>query len=124
MDEFKQPDGVIDVRLDKVTNRLSNASCPDAYSVAFIAGTEPTDTCDQQAHQGFFQKLFGVNTPANPTPPPGANKPAASVAVQPAAPADPNAQAQNNPPEEQKKKKGLFGKIVGVFKGDDNNKSQ
>jgi penicillin-binding protein 1B len=127
MEEFKQPDGVIDVRLDKATNRLSTESCPDAYAVAFIAGTEPTDTCDQADHKGIFQRIFGSLSTSNPTqaPPPGTNRPGVPVAVQPTPPiVDANGQAQNNPPDDQKKKKGLFGKIVGVFKGDDNNKSQ
>jgi hypothetical protein len=95
--------------------------------VAFIAGTEPTDTCDQQTHQGFFQRIFGAVAPSNPTqaPPPGTNRPGVPVAIQPTPPiTDANGQAQNNPADDQKKKKGLFGKIVGVFKGDDNNKSQ
>ena len=125
MDEFKQPDGVIDVRLDKTTNRLSTPACPDAYAVAFIAGTEPTDTCDQD-HKNIFQRILGVVAPGNPNPPPvsGTIRPAAPGVVPPAAPVGQQAQAQNNPPEDQKKKKGLFGKIVGVFKGDDNKNQQ
>ena len=48
--------------LDKVTNRLATASCPQTYTVAFIAGTEPKETCDQAAgdHRGFFTKIFGL----------------------------------------------------------------
>ena len=44
---FSQPEGVVDVQLDKVTNRLATPSCPDTYTIAFVAGTEPRDTCDQ-----------------------------------------------------------------------------
>lgn len=123
MTDFKQPDGVIDVRLDKASNRLSTPDCPDAYAVAFIAGTEPHDTCDGSDHKNIFQKIFGMVSPANPTQPaPGSIHPTTPVVVQPAPAAQQlPAQAQNNQPEEQKKKKGFFGKIVGVFKGDDNN---
>jgi len=39
--DFSQPSGVVDVQLDKMTNRLANAACPDTYTAAFIAGTEP-----------------------------------------------------------------------------------
>jgi penicillin-binding protein 1B len=122
MTEFKQPDGVIDVRIDKVTNRLSTPACPDAYSVAFIAGTEPKETCENS--KNIFQKIFGFVSPGQPD--------ASQVHVvspsQPAqvAPASPptNAVAQSvqQPPKEEKKKKGFFSKIGGLFKGDDKDK--
>src|SRR5208337_3194435 len=35
---FTQPEGVVDVELDKITNRLATPSCPDDYTIAFIAG--------------------------------------------------------------------------------------
>jgi penicillin-binding protein 1B len=122
MTEFKQPDGVVDVRIDKVTNRLSTPNCPDAYAVAFIAGTEPKDTCEDSDHKNILQRIFGFMSPQNPAPPPGSatNIPATSTPPPNGQPV----QAQNNPPaDDKKKKKGFFGKIVGVFK-DDNNKSQ
>ena len=60
MKPFMQPSGVVDVQLDKATNRLATASCPDDYTSAFVAGTEPHDTCDEQAGmKGFFSRLFG-----------------------------------------------------------------
>ena len=96
MREFSQPSGVVDVQLDKATNRLATPSCTDDYTSAFVAGTEPRDTCEsQQGIKGFFTKMFG-------------DKP-----VMPArAGQDPNA---NSDP---KKKKGFFGKIAGIFKDD------
>ncbi len=103
--DFSQPEGVVDVQLDKATNRLATPSCPDTYTIAFIAGTEPHDTCDQSGGvTGFFSRIFGGNS---------------EKALPPAA-------ASGNPPapggvqseEEAKKKKGFFGKIAGVFKGD------
>jgi len=123
MTEFKQPDGVIDVRIDKVTNRLSTPNCPDAYAVAFIAGTEPKDTCEQGDHKNVFQKIFGVFTGDgnNPTQPMSTTT-AAPPAGAPPANVQQGQAAQNTPPTDQsKKKKGFFGKIVGVFKGDDSN---
>jgi penicillin-binding protein 1B len=106
---FTQPEGVVDVQLDKITNRLATPACPDDYTIAFIAGTEPHDTCDQTSGggvQGFFSRIFGGNS-EKALPPPTTNG---------------NSQAgagvQSSAEEEAKKKKGFFGKIVGVFKGD------
>ena len=49
--EFTPPDGVEIVSIDKVSNLLSDETCPDAYEVAFLAGTAPTETCDHPAEQ-------------------------------------------------------------------------
>ena len=102
---FSQPEGVVDVQLDKATNRLATPSCPDTYTIAFIAGTEPHDTCDQSGGvTGFFSRIFGGNSEkALPPPAAGGNPPAAG-----------GVQSE----EAAKKKKGFFGKIAGVFKGD------
>ncbi len=103
--DFSQPEGVVDVQLDKATNRLATPSCPDTYTIAFIAGTEPHDTCDQSGGiTGFFSRIFGGNSEkALPPPAPGGNPQAAG-----------GVQSEQEP----KKKKGFFGKIAGVFKGD------
>lgn len=105
---FSQPQGVVDVQLDKITNRLATPSCPDTYTIAFIAGTEPHDTCDQAATtQGFFSRIFGSNA-EKPLPPPGtAGNPTATGGVQTDA-------------ESAKTKRGFFGKIADAFKGDSN----
>jgi penicillin-binding protein 1B len=103
MHGFSQPAGVVDVQLDKTTNRLATPSCPETYTVAFVAGTEPRETCDQSAGVGgFFTHLLGLGDKPLPPPPPGTE---AQANGQTAADAD-------------KKKKGLFGKIVGIFKED------
>ena len=112
---FTQPSGVVDVKLDKVTNRLATPTCPDDYVAAFLAGTEPTDTCDHGAtseQQGFFSRILGLGP-----------KPSAPLAVsnigQQAATGPGQEQVSAQAGQEPKKKKGFFGKIVGVFKGDD-----
>jgi penicillin-binding protein 1B len=106
MKAFAQPTGVVDVQLDKTTNLLATPSCPQTYSAAFIAGTEPSETCDQSTGmRGFFSRVFGVGgDKALPPPPPGAQAGAA--------PGSPAAEDPN------KKKKGFFGKIAGIFKDD------
>jgi penicillin-binding protein 1B len=101
---FPQPEGVVDVQLDKITNRLATPTCPDDYTTAFIAGTEPRDTCDQTGGtQGFFSRMFGGNS-EKALPPPAAGNPQGPPGVQ--------------SEEDARKKKSFFGKIVGVFKGD------
>jgi penicillin-binding protein 1B len=104
MREFQQPSGVVDVELDKATNRLATPNCTDDYNSAFIAGTEPRETCDSQdGMKGFFSRMFGSgNNGVQPQPLP------AQAA---------NGEDPNNP-QDPKKKKGLFGKIAGIFKDD------
>jgi penicillin-binding protein 1B len=104
---FSQPTGVVDVQLDKSTNRLATPACPETYTAAFVAGTEPRETCDQQGGVGgFFSHLLGLGDKPLPPPPPGAQ------------PAGGTQAAADNQGEAEKKKKGLFGKIVGIFKED------
>jgi len=100
MREFQQPTGVVDVQLDKVTNRLATPNCTDDYVSAFVAGTEPRDTCDaQDGMKGFFSRMFGGG-------------------VQPQRPAEAATGQDPNNPQDPKKKKGFFGKIAGIFKDD------
>lgn len=64
--DFVPPDGVQIVTLDRTTNLLADAACPDDYEVGFLDGTAPADTCDHpQDHRNFFQKLLGIGKPAN-----------------------------------------------------------
>ena len=99
---FTQPSGVVDVQLDKATNRLATPSCPETYTAAFVAGTEPRETCDQTGVGGFFSHLLGLGDKPLPPPPPGTQT---------------SADGQT-PSDADKKKKGFFGKIVGIFKDD------
>jgi penicillin-binding protein 1B len=64
--DFTPPEGVQLVSLDKATNLLSDAACPDAYDAAFLDGTAPTDPCDHPPdHRNIFQKIFGLSKPGN-----------------------------------------------------------
>ena len=64
--DFTPPDGVQVEQIDKTTNLLSDAACPDSYSAAFLDGTGPTDTCDHpQDHRNILQKIFGVGKSGN-----------------------------------------------------------
>ncbi len=106
---FPQPTGVVDVQLDKLTNRLATPSCPDTYTAEFVAGTEPNETCDQIGGvRGFFSRMLGLgNEKVLPPPAPGT----------PAAAEQPN-NAGQQVEDNGEKKKGIFGKIVGIFKTD------
>jgi penicillin-binding protein 1B len=64
--EFTPPEGVEMVKIDKVSNLLSDDTCPDAYDAAFLTGTAPMETCDHPAdHRNILQKIFGLNKPGN-----------------------------------------------------------
>ena len=103
MQGFQQPTGVVDVQLDKITNRLATPTCPDDYVSAFVAGTEPRETCDaQDGMKGFFSRIFGGGNKSMPSPG------QAQVSIQ----EDPNN------PQDPKKKKSFLGKIAGIFKDD------
>ena len=63
---FSPPDGVHMVKIDKVSNLLSDESCPDAFDAAFLDGTSPMETCDHPPdHRNLLQKIFGLGKPAN-----------------------------------------------------------
>ncbi len=64
--DFPPPQGVDIVTLDKNTNLLADAACPDDYTAAFLDGTAPTDTCDHPPDKrNIFQKIFGLGKPGN-----------------------------------------------------------
>jgi len=109
---FSQPAGVVDVQLDKTTNLLATPACPQTYTAAFIAGTEPNQTCDQPAGvKGLFSRIFGLGgEKALPPPaPPGSQNSSQAGGV---------SQDANATEQDGKKKKGFFGKIAGIFKDD------
>jgi penicillin-binding protein 1B len=118
---FTAPTGVVTVTLDKTTNLLATASCPDAYNPVFVEGSEPKETCDRADQRNLFQKIFGSAAP--PTPPvnqPGRVYPPNQPRQTSGAPAggqQPPAQGQPTP---EQKKKGLWGRVVGIFGGNDN----
>jgi penicillin-binding protein 1B len=116
---FGQPSGVVQVQLDKTTNLLATAACPQTYTADFIAGTEPTQTCDQPVGvSGFFSRIgHAIGLGEKPLPPPNSNpvpRPPSAGGPQPTPAGQPPDQAAQN----AKKKKGVLGKIAGIFKED------
>jgi penicillin-binding protein 1B len=126
---FTPPQGVVEVKLDKVTNTLATPVCPNDYEAAFISGTEPNQTCEMTAGDGrnLFQKLLGIGPKppvpvavSNPTQ--QATQPPAAV-QQGAQPGQPGQPVATNA-EDGKKKKGFFGKLFGGLKGDNKDQNQ
>ena len=109
MKSFTAPDGVTSVRLDKLTNLVADASCPNDYTAAFLDGTAPQNTCTQMSEspQSVFQKVFGIGNNKSPQSPEDQLSPDDTPAV----PADPNTP----------KKQNFFRKLFG---GGDKNKQQ
>ena len=115
---FVPPAGVLQVQLDRNTNLLADATCPDDYTAAFLDGTQPTDSCDHSMgdQRNLFQKIFGLGQkPVNPPPPVQATKPAQPPGQ--ASPPQPSvAQNQGQQPaedEKPKKKPGFWGRLFG-----------
>src|SRR5262249_34685226 len=103
MRSFSQPSGVVDVQLDKDTKRLATSYVQETDTAPFGAGTEPRETWNQTAGVGgFFSHLLGLGDKPLPPPPAGVQATPENQAAQDA----------------EKKKKGFFGKIVGIFKED------
>jgi len=59
--EFSAPEGIEMVSIDKASNLLSDDTCPDSFTAAFLSGTAPMETCDHPAeHRNLIQKIFGL----------------------------------------------------------------
>ncbi len=115
---FAAPPGVVEVRLDKQTNLLSDAACPDSYVTAFLDGTQPTDTCDNANgdQRNVFQKIFGLGQSASSPPQPQAlpGQPARPAQAAPAGVAGSATPATPQPvPQQPVKKPGFFGRLFG-----------
>ena len=115
---FSTPPGVVSLKLDKVTNRIATPACPDDYYAAFIAGTEPTDTCEHVTdNRSLIQKIFGIGEKPSP-PPPVSNQPVGSPSNQPG----PQQTQQQQAEDPNKKKPGFWKRIFGG--GDDKDKDK
>jgi penicillin-binding protein 1B len=99
--------------VDKATNLLADATCAgDTWTVAFMEGTEPKDTCSNPNgadQRNIFQKIFGLGSPPPPQAP-----------LQQAAPPPPMQTTQNGdivqpgqPVPGKVKKPGFFGRLFG-----------
>jgi penicillin-binding protein 1B len=125
--DFEPPDGVVDVSIDTQSGQLASNACPETQSQTqseveyFIEGTEPTQGCQAQGAQtggSWLSHLFGKGS--GPAPPPGgadgnSNATGNARAKSPSASQSPSADDQSS--QDNEKKKGLLGRIFGIFGG-------
>jgi penicillin-binding protein 1B len=122
--DFQPPDGIVSVDIDPASGQLATAACPQTRMEVFISGTQPIESCRLHGGAGATRiASWETAPPAAPAGPqlPEPQKPAAAPpplkprAAAPAAPTPvPNQAAAPKPDEE--KKKGLFRRLLGVFK--------
>jgi penicillin-binding protein 1B len=110
---FSEPNGITNVAIDTNTLLLATPQCPDDRQEVFIAGTEPTQSCEATADEAgggsFFSRLLhrDSSSTANGTPT------ADGTQTQDAAG---QSASGTQPPA---KKKGLLGRVIGKLKGKD-----
>ena len=110
-EDFDPPPGVLQETIDPQSGQLATSSCPQTVQEYFVSGSEPTQMCElhggghfASAPANWLAHLFGKDN--NPSPPP------------PNSAANPSNGANPQPPasdDESQKKKGLLGKIFGIF---------
>ncbi|MBV9505800.1 MAG: PBP1A family penicillin-binding protein [Acidobacteriia bacterium] len=124
---FQAPDGIVSVEIDPLSGMPATPFCPKTRQEVYIAGTQPVGTCP--LHGGGPQNVTNVagwdtsNPAVKPQPDDGlrAVAPAAGSSAAPPVlaqrqdvlpPSDPSQPQQPDPA----KKKGLFRRLLGVFK--------
>ena len=108
MHGFSVPSGIETARLDKATNLLADASCPNDYTAAFLDGTAPQNTCTAMTESpgSFVNRIFSTE----PSPYARPDSPTNPNAITPDEPAN----ATTNPDGTPKKKKSFFGRLFGT----------
>jgi hypothetical protein len=124
---FEAPDGIVSVQIDPESGMLATANCPTTITEVYIAGTQPVTSCPLHGGGQSVTHVAGWEIPGTPPPAADAAPPAPLVNAPPAAlaarqgaqvpgsvPAAPPQTAQNA--EKPKEKKGLFRRLLNVFK--------
>jgi penicillin-binding protein 1B len=115
---FEAPDGIVAVHVDAQTGMPATPSCPQVRTEVFIAGTQPVRACQLHGGHGTTMLVAGWDEPAparlEPLKPLGSQPPAIR-ASRDELPADAIAQP-DVPHDESKQKKGLFRRLLNVFK--------
>lgn len=147
MQPFAPPEGIVRVYLDPQTLQLATPECPETVEEIFLAGTEPGVLCERHGGHRLSQVppvswlsgVFGKKenppqlaqpaaSPMNPqpvvsTPAPGNGPQAAQPAGKAQGPGTSDAAAASKP-EEEEKKKGVLGRIFGIFGGKKDSKTK
>ena len=123
-DPFEPVDGIVTVAIDPDTQQLATYSCADRRTEVFIAGSEPSQYCRLHGGGGR-QTLLATNVAGWDSGSPQRNQPgpegSTTLRSRAAAPGlnrgvgDPGPR-RSPPPPKGKKKKGLFGRLLDVFR--------
>lgn len=117
---FFPPAGVVTVTIDADSGLLASPDCPRQRPEVFVVGTAPTDFCPP----GGRRSITISSSPMNEFALPPASRSATTASFSPPSKSRPGAPKTGPRPALQppastpaeKKKKGLFGKIFGIFK--------
>jgi penicillin-binding protein 1B len=119
---FEAPDGIVSVQIDPQSGMQATPYCPTTLTEVYISGTQPVGSCPLHGGgQPAVTHVAGWEIPGNPPPvqaaprvdaPPPAIAARRAPSMEPQAPAAQAAQASEKP----KEKKGLFRRLLGVFK--------
>jgi penicillin-binding protein 1B len=135
---FPAPDGIVSIDIDPLSGMPATPSCPTTRAEVYIAGTQPVGACPLHGAGRTVTNVTGWDTappPAKPAPPANAgdtgikvtggtgdgreNAPPASRRAARQDGTDPQTaqdQQSQQPAKPAEKKKGIFGRIIGVFK--------
>ncbi|MCP5112241.1 MAG: PBP1A family penicillin-binding protein [bacterium] len=106
---FRAPDGIVNVDIDPETGKLAAAGCgSDPIAEVFVAGTQPVQFCNGAGTQVAGWDVADPSLMASNTPQPG-KRISKSTATSPR-------QVEMPPATEKKKKKGLWGRFVDIFR--------
>ena len=134
--EFQAPDGIVSIDIDPQSGMVATPACPTRRSEVYIAGTQPVGLCPLHGGGRNVTNVTGWDiAPPPPAAPPGDTAPRVSgsgrgdgqMQAPPATrrvarqdtEAPPIAQAAPQPAQpkkDEKEKKGILRRIIGVFK--------
>lgn len=116
--EFPAPDGVVTITIDPQSGRPATPLCPEQRAEVFIAGTEPVGACTLHGNgkPDLTVSSWDDAAAASKDMAAGQNGAPRRVDVNPGSGPVPYQAPDGQKPEEQKKKKGFFGKLKDVFK--------
>jgi len=110
--QFEPPEGVITVNIDARTGRLAAAGCgSDPVPEVFIAGTQPVTMCDGAGTQVAGWDFSDTPKPAVVAAAPARRRASASGSSTPR-----QVTIEQPAPPPRKKRKGIFGRILDIFK--------
>lgn len=131
---FEAVEGTVTVEIDPDTRELATYSCPNRRAEVFIAGTQPNQFCRFHGGEGMRLATSVAGWDSSPAvadevpmraaaePEPGAGTAESLEAAKPSparpvpAPVAVSTGQKQKPQPQPEKKKGLFGRIVGIFK--------